>query len=106
VDSAPISPGLYILKRSSDQQEYYQLNLKTDETLTITLRTPNVDYSYAGASIYDGDGILLRSDAITGERSRKKTIQWGAAHDGVYYITVGNQYSSESPDTLYLVCIE
>jgi hypothetical protein len=108
MDAMPISPGLYILKRPLEQYayEYYKVGLKADQLLVITFRTPNIEYPYAGASIYDGNGDLLKTDTAIGERSRRKTVEWQTANDGEYYITVGNEYSPSAPDTVYLVCIE
>jgi hypothetical protein len=82
------------------------VGLKADQLLAITFRTPNTQYPYAGASIYDGNGDLLKSDTIVGERSRKMTIDWEAAQDGEYYIALGNEYDATPPDTIYLVCID
>jgi hypothetical protein len=108
IDAAPISPGLYLLKRSLEQNvySYYKVSLKTEQLLSIKFRTPNIPYPYAGVSIYDGNGDLLKTDTIIGERSRKMTVDWAAAQGGEYYITLGNEFDSTAPDTIYLVCID
>jgi hypothetical protein len=107
LDAVSISPGLYLWKRSLEPNvyAYYKVGLRADQRVIITFRTPNIEYPYAGASIYDGNGDLLITDAIIGERSRKKTLEWQAGNDGEHYITIGNEFGINAPDTLYLVCI-
>jgi hypothetical protein len=107
-DGATVSPGLYIWKENlpGGVHRYFKMRLKAHKTLVIDFRTPE-EGAYAGARIYDDNGVNKTDDTITGDSSKLKSIAWSPSTDGWVYFGVGNFYNGTPTgiDTLYCISV-
>ncbi len=108
--AVPLEPGEYATGHAiaKNAREYYAVNVKPGQTLSVSFRTPDTGNPYAGAAIYDESGNQVVSDVIIGGPGVLKTISWMAAagkDEYTYYFSAGNTYDPNAEGTAYTVSV-
>ena len=108
--AVPLEPGEYATGHAiaKNAREYYAVNVKPGQTLSVSFRTPDTGNPYAGAAIYDEQGNLVVEDTIIGDAGVLKTISWMAAagkDEYTYSFSAGNKYDPNAEGTAYTVSV-
>ncbi|MGB7292227.1 MAG: VWA domain-containing protein [Thermodesulfobacteriota bacterium] len=109
--AVPLSPGDYLTDHEipKGSREYFSVQLKAGQTLEVGFRTSDKEYPYAGATIYNGDKILLVEDRIIGTPSTLNSISWTTNSDGDeyrFYVAVGNTYDKNALGMTYYISVK
>lgn len=109
--AVPVEPGDYETDHAiaKNAREYFSVNLKAGQTLSVGVRTPDSENPYAGVGIYNEVGNQVVHENIIGSEGVLKTISWmtnSEKDEYTYYFSAGNEYDPTPVGTAYYIKVE